>query len=414
MAMSLRLELPAPHTRQREVLQHPARFKVVACGRRWGKTTAAQIAVTEMILAGKHAWWVMPTREAGQPTWRTLKEILGPVIRSKNEVERRLDLITNGSVTIKTGDDDRSLRGVGLDLLVLDEAAQIKEEIWTAALRPTLSDTEGSALLLSTPRGRNWFYHAFQRGVGDGQSWASWQFPTGSSPTVKPAEIEDARYNLPESIFRQEYLAEFIEGGGLVFRNVRGCVGMAETAPLPGEAYGMGLDWAQMADFTVIIVMNLRTKQVVDIDRFNQVDWQVQRARVQAMARKWNVSSILAEQNSIGSPLIEQLQVDGLPVEGFVTTVESKQDVTRALVLAFEQGTISIPDDLVLISELESFEATRLPSGKWRYAAPAGMHDDCVIALALVNWLAQGSYEPAGSIIYGNEQDFGFTSSGDY
>ena len=101
------------------------------------------------------------------------------------------------------------------------------------------------------------------------------------------------------------------------------------------------------------------------------------------MADRWRVWSIYAEMNSIGGPNVEALQAEGLPVHGFTTTNESKARIVQQLALAFERGEIRIPDDEVLIAELEAFEATRLPSGKWHYGAPSGMHDDTVIALAL-------------------------------
>jgi len=145
----------------------------------------------------------------------------------------------------------------------------------------------------------------------------------------------------------------------------------------------MGVDWAQSYDFTVLTVIERETRRVCAIDRFNQIGWEVQRGRLQALARQWQVCDILAEENSIGGPNIEQLQSEGLPVKGFTTTAQTKQDIIVALQLAFERSEIGIPDDEMLMGELQAFEATRLPSGRWRYEAPEGMHDDCVISLAL-------------------------------
>src|SRR5690606_2980835 len=194
--------------------------------------------------------------------------------------------------------------------------------------------------------------------------------------------IEDARRDLPEAAFRQEYLAEFIEDAGLVFRKVRDATWVPPAKPEPGRRYRMGVDWAQANDWTVLTVID-DLRRVVAVDRFNQIAWDVQRGRLRAMADYWHVKEIWAEANSIGGPNIEALQAEGLPVRGFTTTNESKQQIMVALQLAFEREDIRIPDDPVLIAELEAFEATRLPSGRWRYEAPAGMHDDMVISLAL-------------------------------
>jgi hypothetical protein len=133
----------------------------------------------------------------------------------------------------------------------------------------------------------------------------------------------------------------------------------------------------------VLTVIDMDAKQVVAVDRFNQVDWATQRARVWALNDRWQVDSWLAELNSIGSPNIEALQEEGLSVEGFTTTNQSKAEIIQALALAFERGEITIPDYAPLVAELNRFESTRLASGRWRYEAPAGQHDDCVISLAL-------------------------------
>jgi hypothetical protein len=344
--------------------------------------------------------------------WRILKSVLSPIIKGKNETERRIEAITGGSITIKSADSEAGLRGAGLNFLVLDEAAMIDEQIWQAALRPTLSDKRGSALLLSTPRGRNWFYRMYLRGASGELDYQSWRFPTSTSPTVTHEEIEAARNELPENIFHQEYLAEFTEDGGTVFRNVRDRINLsAEHSPILDSVYVMGVDWAQINDWTVLTVMNAINNQVVDIQRFNQVSWHVQRNRISALADKWGVCSILAELNSIGSPNVEQLQNEGLPVVGFETTSDSKNKLIQSLVLAFERGTIGILDDDILLNELDSFEATRLPSGKWRYSAPSGTHDDMVMSLALAHWCAVSGIGGTGNGEIRYSQPYTFSNS---
>jgi phage FluMu gp28-like protein len=287
---------------------------------------------------------------------------------------------------VRSADNPDSLRGEGLDYVVLDECAYMQEDAWTNALRPALSDRKGGALFISTPRGRNWFHRLYQRGLGDTDlNWAAWSYPTVDNPYIDPVEIERARQELPSDIFAQEYLAEFVDDGGLVFRNVTACLWEPPSEPERGRRYMAGVDWAQSRDWTVIVVMD-DLGRVVAIERSNQIAWDVQRARLAGIVDRWGVVHVLAEANAIGGPNIEQLQVEGLPVVGFMTTNESKSRVIQALVLAFERGGIAIPEHAVLLAELMAFEAGRLPSGRWQYAAPAGMHDDTVIALALAWW----------------------------
>ena len=261
------------------------------------------------------------------------------------------------------------------------------EEAWQEVLRPTLADYEGSADFYSTPKGRNMFWQLWQRGQDPEQpDWVSWQMPTSANPYIAAQEIEAARLELPERVFQQEFLAQFLETSGSVFRRIMEAATAPRVTPYPGT-FVAGLDWAKDNDFTVMVVLDAKTGRMVDFDRFNQVDWSIQRGRVKAMADKWKLDSILAEGNSIGGPNIEALRkVDKLPVKEFTTTNHSKADIIESLVLAFERGEIEIFNEPVIIGELQAFEATRLPSGLTRYSAPAGMHDDIVMSLALAHW----------------------------
>ena len=103
----------------------------------------------------------------------------------------------------------------------MDECAFMQREAWTEAIRPALSDRQGKVLFISTPKGRNWLWEIYQRGVSGEEGWQSWTFPTANNPFIAKEEIEAAKWDLPEMIFRQEYLAEFIDDAGGVFRRVQ-------------------------------------------------------------------------------------------------------------------------------------------------------------------------------------------------
>jgi len=289
-----------------------------------------------------------------------------------------------GWVQIRSADDPDSLRGEGLSFVVLDECAFMKESAWSESLRPALSDREGEAMFISTPKGRNWFFYRWQAGKLDGGEWASWQFPTSDNPYINLEEIEKARNGLPERVFRQEYLAEFIDDAGGIFRGVRACAtAIEQKAPVEGHEYIFGVDWGKSNDFTVITVIDATLRAVVAMDRFNQIDYALQRRRLMALSERFKPEQIIAESNSMGGPIIEQLQRDGLPIQPFLTTNASKVKAIDALALAFERMDISLIEDEILIAELQAYEAQRLPSGTLRYGAPEGMHDDCVMSLAL-------------------------------
>jgi phage terminase large subunit-like protein len=378
--------MPNLHEGQQTVAQHPARFQILACGRRWGKTRLGSLRCIATALQGGRAWWVAPSYPMASIGWRLIKRLSMQIPGvEKREVDRLLDFPGTGSVQVKSADNPDSLRGEGLDFLVMDECAFIKEAAWSEALRPALSDRQGHALFISTPKGRNWFWRLWQTGQDDLEhGWQSWRFPTAENPYIAGEEIDSARQNLPERIFAQEYLAEFVEDAGSVFRRVMdAATAVAQDSAQEGHEYVMGVDWGKHNDFTVIAVLDTHTNGLVYMDRFNQIDYQVQIGRLRALCEKFRPDTIIAERNAMGEPLIEQLQREGLPVQAFVTTNASKTEAIDALALGFERGDVKILPDSVLIGELQAYEMERLPSGLLRYSAPEGMHDDTVMALAL-------------------------------
>lgn len=389
--------MPPMHAGQVAVAEHPARFKVLSAGRRWRKSSLGVTLCLATALERGTAWWVAPSYPMASIGWRMLKGLASQIPgMDKREGDRLITAPTGGTVQVRSADNPDSLRGEGLDLAALDECAFMREEAWTEALRPALSDKKGRALFLSTPKGRNWFWRVYQLGQDPEQrEWASWQLPTSSNPHIDPKEIEAARRGLPERIFLQEYMSEFIEDAGLVFRRVMDAATACAVERLADpknyasnlrrdvEPCVFGVDWGKHNDFTVITVMHTQNREMLFMDRFNQIDYRFQVERLKTLYERYRPGQIIAEQNSMGEPLIEQLSRDGLPVVPFQTTNASKSLAIEALALAFERGEIKVLNDPVLIGELQAYEAERLPSGLMRYGAPQGMHDDCVMSLAL-------------------------------
>jgi len=207
-----------PHAGQADVHDHQARFKVLAAGRRWGKTRLGVNECFDVAAKGGRAWWVAPSYKMSEVGWRPLQRIGSQVGAEVRHSLRRVTLPGGGWVQIRSADDPQSLRGEGLDFVVLDECAFMKEAAWTEALRPALSDRKGGALFISTPKGHNFFWRLWLQGNENGGEWKSWRFPTSTNPYIDGAEIEAARGTLPDRIFRQEYLAEFVPDAGGVFR----------------------------------------------------------------------------------------------------------------------------------------------------------------------------------------------------
>jgi hypothetical protein len=289
-------------------------------------------------------------------------------------------------------DSADTVRGRKYALALIDEAAMVPnlEEAWNAVIRPTLTDYEGGADFYSTPKGLNFFYTLFSRG-DQGGDWQSFQMPTTANPFIKDSEVEIARNELPVDVFRQEYLAEFLQGEGAVFRNITANLYEGEDTPSDHIGHNIlaGVDWGQVNDFTAISVVCEDCRREVELDRFNQIDWNFQRERLKVTFEKWGIAQAQVELNSSGSPNFEALGDLGLPVTGFTMTAQSKPQVIQSLALALEKEETKWLNDPIATRELEAYEAKRsLATGRISYNAPTGFHDDTVIARALANDLA--------------------------
>lgn len=211
----MKIVMPPLHRAQAEIANDTTRFKVVSCGRRFGKTRVAGALAVGAATMGKNVMWVGPSYPIAEVGWRVV-EWLGQQIPGAKQTDRRLT-INRGWVQVRSADSEGGLRGEGLDLLVVDECAHIRNftDIWEQQLRPSLSDRKGGAIFISTPKGYNHFWDLFNM---TGDDWKHWQLPTKSNPYIDPAEIEAARAQLPALVFRQEYEAEFVQLSGALFR----------------------------------------------------------------------------------------------------------------------------------------------------------------------------------------------------
>jgi len=205
---------------QKEIIDHPARFKVIVAGRRAGKSYASIASLAKYArYPNKKCMYVAPTyRMAKQIVWEDLKEQLRSKnwVKKINESELTVTLVNGSTIFLRSADNPDSIRGIGLDYVVLDEAADIAEETWKAVIRPTLSDREGSAMIISSPKGRNFLFDLYQD-AKHLEDWHSWQFTTAQGGIVSAEELEDAKRDLDERTYKQEYEAEFVDYSGRIY-----------------------------------------------------------------------------------------------------------------------------------------------------------------------------------------------------
>lgn len=366
----IQIKLPTPHKNQMEVLECPARFRVVMAGRRFGKSELSQISLIANALRGNKVAYITPTYSLAKVFFEQLVKVL-PFESNKSELSIKFG--NGGSVEFFTGERLDNLRGRKFHLVVIDEASFIPdlENGWLNSIRPTLTDYKGRALFISTPKGKNYFYSLFLKsGEPD---WQSFKFTTYDNPFIDKSEIDDARLQLPEVVFEQEYMANPSENASNPFGSayIKQCTYPLSTNP----PIVFGIDLAKSQDHSVIIGLDANGS-VSYFDRF-QRDWKQTKEVINSLPRV----PILIDSTGVGDPIFEDLQRDGLAITGQKFSSTTKQQMMEGLSSAIHQRKITFPEG-VITQELEIFEYQYTATGV-KYSAPQGFHDDCVMALAL-------------------------------
>lgn len=384
---TVEIVLPALHPKQAEVKDGLTRFNVLCCGRRWGKNVFAHEYIVDGLLEGMPVGWGSPTYKNLTEDWRTLTELLAPVTTRISEQERRIECVNGSVLEMWSLDHADPIRGRKYGRFVLNEAAYVPYlvDTWNKILRPTLIDLKGDALFCSTPNGLNGFHVVYSWGTGGAADWKSWHFTSYDNPHIDPAEIDGHRATATEAEFKQEYLAEFVQSTGAVFRNLEAALTAPQQEPAEHKDHTIvgGVDWGKSNDFTALSLVCVDCGREIAIDRFNEIDYMFQVDRLETMHKRWGVKRWRVELNSIGAPLFEQLQRRSLPVVGFQTTATSKRPLIEGLALAIERGDITLLPDEAGRAELQAYTSRETETGHRVYSAPDGMHDDTVIARAL-------------------------------
>lgn len=205
---------------QKKIINSPKRFICVIAGRRGGKTFASIASLAKHArIPNTKCLYVAPTHSmCRQIIWTDLKDMLREKhwVKRINESNLEITLVNNSIIMLRSADTPDRMRGLGVDHVVIDEAADISEETWTAVIRPALSDRQGSALIISSPKGRNWLYTLFNN-AKHLPDWYALQFTTAEGGNVAQEEIDSARLDLDERTFKQEYEATFVEYAGVIY-----------------------------------------------------------------------------------------------------------------------------------------------------------------------------------------------------
>ncbi len=388
---------------QQEVYQSNKRFKVIAAGRRTGKS---RLAAWMLILYGLQTnkgqvFYVAPTQgQARDIMWQTLLEVGHPVVASSHVNNLQIKLINGATISLKGADRPETMRGVSLSFLVMDEYADMKPEVWEQILRPALADQKGDALFIGTPMGRNHFYDLFQyASISKDEHWAGWHFTSYDNPLLDKEEIDAAKNSMSAFSFRQEFMASFEAQGSELFKEEH--VGFCEEEPDDGQFY-IAVDLAGFADIEKATTKTKRLDQTsIAVVKANTEGWWVAniihgRWGVEKTARKifeavrdYQPVAVGIEKGALKNavyPYLNDLMKKNqrfFRVEELTHGNKKKTDrIVWALQGRFEHGNITLNKgdwNTEFLDELFQFPNKLV-------------HDDLIDSLAYIDQLAQVAY----------------------
>jgi len=403
-----------------EVLRNDAVVTTAVLGRRWGKTIgAAELCLEAAIHEPVSIGWFCDKPPRVRLAWRELAE---PIVWKDKTIAPRVDPafvarqretdhlfeMRNGSrIQIHSCEESDPGLGEGYDLVVFDEAARIRRSIFFEVILPTLMDRGGRAVLITTPRGKRgrggWVYDCWKLGERKEPGYYNLTGPSTDNPNPHiQAWVQWYEKNMPPAFYEQEILARFLEDGVSVLNFVPCCTqgGSADKPiqlpyfePKPDhERCIMGLDYAQHPDWTVAWVIGRKSLRTYAVDRFNGMKYEYLSERAAKVARRYG-AAVYYDRTGVGRAAGETLEkfcrsaADDtgvpVPVQGITIANENKQDMITALQTETQQQTLTMPYIAEAVSEADDFEKETLPSGRTKFSAPEGSHDDMVMALAL-------------------------------
>lgn len=375
----------------RAVHESSARYRIADCGRRCGKSYMSSVEAIEALLPDDQRVWVVgPSYRECDIVFEFVVDMMFAhlpmlIAGQPNRNERILRLINGSIFEARSADKPDLLRGPGVNLLILEEAAMLDPYVVGPVLRPTIADTHGSILAISTPRGYNWFFEWFMSGQDPLQpNYNSWQ--VSSREVLPPEEIEELCRMLTQDEVRQEIDAEFVSAAGMVFTGLDECLRAVPKDPRPGVPYVMAADLGKYMDFTALVVLDAFTQDMVHFQRLPELDWNIQQDYIVQLSQRYNKAPVWVDATGLGDPVCDALMARGVRVEPYKFTLASKNNLVQSLRLAIEQGAIGIIDNPILVGELRGFQYTKTAGGQTTSAAPTGGHDDCVFAAALAWW----------------------------
>ena len=399
-----------PHLKQKEmingILSSKAKYHMACVGRQFGKSLMGINLALYWAINNNNTkiLWISPVYSQATKVQKEIIQAIGgtDIVKSANYSSNEIELKNGSVILFRSAERYDNIRGLTVDYGIIDEAAFCKDEAWTEAIRPVFMVRGKKVLFVSTPKGKNWFYNLFALGKSaDHPNYTTYTGSSYDTPFIAIEEIEDAKRTLPEKVFQQEYLAQFIDGGGEVFQNLE--KNKFTQYPRPQGKIYCGIDLGKQEDSTVATFID-QVGNIVDIYRDSKTEWSQMIAAIVIKLKKHNATAMV-EVNGIGDPIFEQIKKQYSNTHPFTTTSRSKNEIIEGLILDMNESTIKIPHESLfpyLVSELETFTYEYNPKTRSiRYGHPNGLHDDTVMSLAIANYnrkqnKSYGQYATAG------------------
>ncbi len=301
------------------------------------------------------------------------------------ETELRVDFLhSHGQIYIYGSDRPELMRGPNPQGVILDEFSYQKREVWDSIVQPIMrANPSAWCWFLFTPCGRNHAADLYNYGLEDNKEWKSWKATIYDTGIFNDEQIKEAQHTSLEPTWKSEYLCEFIEGEGAIFKGVREAATSRPEPPKPDHMYVMGVDLAKVTDYTAIAVYDRANNHQVYQDRYNKLDWPFQKVKIAKISRHYNNALCVIDATGVGDPIADDLIRIGIPVMPVKFTEQTKKELIEKLSLYIQQrSAILLPIDQTFL-EFDNFSYEIGPKGKIRYGARQGYHDDIVIAHAL-------------------------------
>ena len=378
---------------QLQVLTDPHRFKTLVWHRRAGKTTVSIVELIKQAQLKVGVYWhIFPYYDEAKDTiWRDpnmlFKIIPEQLILKKNENDLTVTFTNKSILRLKGADHPETLRGSGPLGMVFDEFQKQKIEAWHITSK-ALAQNKGWAWFVGTPIGRaNHLHEFYERGLGNSPKfaqWKTWYLKASQSGLISADELEREWNERPsDEFYNQEWECAWTEGVGQVFKGVQAVLTARPQSPLPGHFYVCGVDIAKHEDWTVITVFDRANNMQVFQERFNKIDWPLQRERVAEISKHYNGAICALDATGIGDVFADELGRGGTPVNPIKITETLKREMVQKLSMWIQQKRFSLLNLEETVNELENFAYKKGITGKYRYEAPVGQHDDIVMSLAL-------------------------------